>query len=224
MELQEKLVIKTVSTSVTDRLRQGIIDGDFKAGEHITIKTIVKRYGVSEMPVREAFQCLKGEGLLELIQYKGARVLSIDVKDAGDIYDIRRVLELLILSEVVKKNYDEVFLRELERINGQTDFSKGKEEINCHYQDVNNEFHYFMFSLSGNKRAKDIYAFYSSLFKALKKKYPNEIEDMKAASAEHLEFIDALRAHDERKLEVLVNRHAGRAKNALLKKMESELG
>jgi len=218
-----KFIIKTVSSSVTDRLRQEIIDGVYKSGEHITISKIVEKYGVSEMPVREAFQCLKGEGLLELQQYKGARVLSIDSKEASDIYDIRRVMELLIMSEVIKKDYDENFLNELRRINSLTDFSQSKEEINKQYHEINNEFHYFMFSLCDNKRAKDMYVFYSSLFKALKKRYPNEIDEIKQATAEHEEIIDALSKRDEKKLEKMIIQHANRAKNQLLKKMEVNL-
>ncbi|MCM3712475.1 GntR family transcriptional regulator [Alkalihalobacillus oceani] len=215
-----KITIKTVANHVTDRLRQEIIDGVYKIGEHITVKNIVNKYGVSEMPVREAFQCLKGEGLLEVQQYKGARVLSINVRDASNIYDIRRMMELLIMSEVVTKEYDEHFIEELRRINSLFDLCQSKEEMNIQYQDVNNQFHYYMFSLCDNNRAKDMYVFYSGLLKALKKRYPNEIDEMKQAIAEHEEIIYSLSKRDQVKLEKVLTQHALRAKNELIRKMK----
>jgi DNA-binding GntR family transcriptional regulator len=208
-----------MSRSVTDTLRQEIINGAYLAGEHITIRQLVQKYGVSEMPVREAFQCLKGEGLLELHQYKGARVLSIDVNDVAYIYDIRTAIEILILREVIQKDYTKGFLEELAKINGSVDFSLPEKKLSFRYGSINNQFHSYMFTLSGNTRAKDMYTLYSNLFRALKHRYPDTSEDIKIRVGDHAAFIQALKDRDETKIAELVVRHSDRAKNSLLQNM-----
>ncbi len=214
--------IKTVANLITDRLREDIINGVYKAGEHIVLGELAQKYGVSHMPIREAFQCLKGEGLLEVKQYKGARVLSFSRKDVSNIYDIRMVMEQLIMSEVVQKNYSEEFLQELERINQLTDFTQPSSQLSEQYQQINNQFHYTMFTLCENNRARDMYVFYSNLFKALKKKHPNTIEEIRNATQDHRSMIEALRLHDAQELSQIIVRHATQAKNNLLKRLETD--
>ncbi len=194
----------------------------YKSGEHIAISEIAQRYEVSHMPVREAFQCLKGEGLLELKQYKGARVLSVSIRDVGHIYDIRMMAEILILSGVIASDYGDEFLEKLSDINKKVDFSLPPDELNARYQEINNEFHYFMFTKCENRRAVDMYTFYSNLFRALKKKYPNTPEEISAAYAEHELIIEALRRRDAETLHRLVEQHATRAKHVLIGKMQAD--
>ena len=59
----------TLASKVTERLREDILSHKIEAGSHITIKNIAEIYGVSPMPVREAFRILEGENLLEVSPY-----------------------------------------------------------------------------------------------------------------------------------------------------------
>lgn len=213
--------IKTVANIVTEQLREDIINGVYKAGEHITFNEIAQKYNVSLMPVREAFQCLKGEGLLEIKQYKGACVHSLSDRDVKNIYDIRRVMEQLIMSEVIQKDYGEEFLGELEAINQTMDLSQNLTDLNRQWQEVNNQFHYHMFSLCDNTRARDMYTFYSDLFKALKKQYPNSKEEIVQSMREHEEIIQALRERDGEALTAIIEHHANRSKENALARLES---
>ena len=70
-------------------------------GTRLTIKEIAKRYHVSEMPVREALQRLQGEGLIELLPHRGSRVKVIDEVFMENIYDIRGVIEGLLICSCV---------------------------------------------------------------------------------------------------------------------------
>ncbi len=55
---------KTLSESVYNNLRTGIINNELKAGQRIYEKEIAKLYGVSTTPVREAFLKLNAEGYI----------------------------------------------------------------------------------------------------------------------------------------------------------------
>src|SRR3712207_3392027 len=59
---------------VREQLRTDILQGVFAPGERIKIAELSKRYGVSQMPVREALQMLQGEGLVTIAPNKGASI------------------------------------------------------------------------------------------------------------------------------------------------------
>ena len=56
----------TIANRVADQLRDDIVSHRIKPGSRITAKEIADKYGVSSMPVREAFSMLCGENLLEM--------------------------------------------------------------------------------------------------------------------------------------------------------------
>ena len=102
--MSEKIVAdKTLAARVTDKLREDIINNKFEAGSRITIKEISERYGVSPMPVREAFRTLEGEKFLEINAYKGATVQRIDGSFVRDVYGILRALECLIYESALEE-------------------------------------------------------------------------------------------------------------------------
>ena len=59
---------------VASALRKAIISRQIKEGETLALEATAQELGVSITPVREAFQILARDGLLELKQNKGATV------------------------------------------------------------------------------------------------------------------------------------------------------
>lgn len=49
---------QTKSDMVYHRVREDIVNGVFAPGERLLISAVAKQYGVSEIPVREAFRVL----------------------------------------------------------------------------------------------------------------------------------------------------------------------
>ena len=86
---------------VTDILRDKIISGAISSNTRLTILDVAKKFGVSQMPVREAFQCLQGEGLLKVVAHKGAYVLALDTTRVRSFYLIRSVVEGLLARQSV---------------------------------------------------------------------------------------------------------------------------
>ena len=82
---------------VASALRKAIISRQIKEGETLALEATAQELGVSITPVREAFQILARDGLLELKQNKGAIVLGVTEKTLRDHYQIRAVLEGLRL-------------------------------------------------------------------------------------------------------------------------------
>jgi GntR family transcriptional regulator, carbon starvation induced regulator len=78
---------------VDDRLREAILRGELAPGEKLTAAALAARWSVSPTPLREAFQRLAAEGLVELRPQRGARVATATIRDAEEVYELRLILE-----------------------------------------------------------------------------------------------------------------------------------
>jgi len=55
-------------SSIVAALREAIFSGEYPSGQPLRQEAVAKKYAVSRMPVREAFQQLEREGLLSTIR------------------------------------------------------------------------------------------------------------------------------------------------------------
>ena len=78
---------------VAAALRKAIISRQITEGEVLTLESTAQELGVSITPVREAFQILERDGLIDLQQNKGATVLGINETTLREHFQIRAALE-----------------------------------------------------------------------------------------------------------------------------------
>ena len=81
--------------AVTERLRTDILSGDLPAGAQLRQDHIAADFGVSHIPVREAFRRLEADGLVTTIPRRGAFVSRMSGEDAREITEMRVALETL---------------------------------------------------------------------------------------------------------------------------------
>lgn len=60
-----------VREQAASSIREAIISRDLQEGEILTLDATAKALGISATPVREAFQILARDGLIELAQNRG---------------------------------------------------------------------------------------------------------------------------------------------------------
>ena len=87
--------IKTlpIREKIAATLREAILSRKIPAGEVLTLESTAQELGVSITPVREAFQILARDGLLELKQNKRAVVVGVTEKTIQEHFQIRAALE-----------------------------------------------------------------------------------------------------------------------------------
>jgi DNA-binding GntR family transcriptional regulator len=85
----------TLTESVTNRLRDLIIEGDLPPGTPLRMQALAARLGVSIMPVREALKLLEAEHLVAISPPPGATVLQVSSDEVEEIYAMRAALESL---------------------------------------------------------------------------------------------------------------------------------
>src|SRR5258706_9125934 len=83
-----------------DRLRDEIVNGVWKPGERLQERTLCERFGISRSPLREAYQVLAAEGLLELPRNRGAIVASPSLSDVLQHHVLLEALEVVAIELV----------------------------------------------------------------------------------------------------------------------------
>ncbi|WP_228479381.1 GntR family transcriptional regulator [Microbacterium atlanticum] len=80
---------------LTQQIRDAILDAQFAPHQRLIEADLSERYGASRASVRTALLNLAGEGLVERLPNRGARVRAISVDEAIEIVEVRIGLETL---------------------------------------------------------------------------------------------------------------------------------
>ena len=132
---------------IEETLRNAILDGRLPCGTAIRQEALAQLFGVSRMPVREALRQLEAQGLLQVVQYKGAVVAPLIEDDSLETYELRQLLEAqaLRLSVPLLSNEDfEEAEGYIEALEVETDFSK--------IGTLNRQFHQALYCKAPNKK------------------------------------------------------------------------
>lgn len=78
---------------VATRIRDGVIDGAFRPGEHLSEAELSESLKVSRNTLREVFRVLTKEGLLRHELNRGVFVSTPDMATVIDLYRLRRMVE-----------------------------------------------------------------------------------------------------------------------------------
>lgn len=85
----------TERPDLTQRIRDAILDAQFAPHQRLIEADLSERYSASRASVRTALLNLAGEGLVERLPNRGARVRAISVDEAIEIVEVRIGLETL---------------------------------------------------------------------------------------------------------------------------------
>ncbi|MBR1437373.1 MAG: GntR family transcriptional regulator [Synergistaceae bacterium] len=136
-----------VREQAASSIREAIITKNLKQGEVLTLEATAHALGISATPVREAFQILARDGLIELSQNRGAVVLGFSDKTIREHYEIRAALEAEAC-RLICENGSSIEGIEHCIIEARKILETNPEK----YPDYNQSFHYNIWSASGNTR------------------------------------------------------------------------
>ena len=139
---------------VASALRKAIISKSIPEGSELTLETTAQELGVSVTPVREAFQILARDGLLELKRNRCAVVLGVTETTIREHYQLRAALEGAACLLCCENGAD------LSEIKNCVDAA---EEALSHrqagnYADYNQSFHFEIWKASGNEKMRKMLA------------------------------------------------------------------
>jgi DNA-binding GntR family transcriptional regulator len=79
--------------AIYDHLLTALVEHDLAPGTKLPEDTLADTFGVSRTRIRKVLHQLAHEGMVQLERHRGASVARPSVKDAQDIFDVRRILE-----------------------------------------------------------------------------------------------------------------------------------
>lgn len=189
---------------VTQRLRDLIVEGRLRPGERIAELDVAKSLGVSRTPVREALKVLAAEGLVELLQLRGAVVKAFTPKDAQDMLAMIALLEeyagrAACLAEAAEIDAI-VALHERMRVH----FERRERP---EYFALNQQIHNAIVDAAHNSTLSSLHGAVRMRMRRIRYIGNNSAENWSAAMAEHEEMIAALKLRDGDRLARAMHLH-----------------
>jgi len=139
---------------VYNALRKTIILGDIPAGERINEKELSEELNISRTPIRFALQELVKEQLVEHVPRIGIIVKGISIKDAYEIYDIRKALDTLATTKAMTLMDSQDF-EELEQLLEEGEYYNKTDQVDNLLQNFS-DFNSFIYKKSQMLRLKAI--------------------------------------------------------------------
>jgi len=81
-----------VKKNVYSEVKRRIVFLDYKPGQFLYAKELMKEFGVSLTPIREALIYMEAEDLIHIIPNRGACVSEVSFQDLKDIFEVRLLL------------------------------------------------------------------------------------------------------------------------------------
>lgn len=122
----------SLTIKIADTLREYIVSGNLTDGFQLRQEIISREFGVSRIPVREALRLLEVEGLVTLLENKGARVSCLSPVEVIEILQIRKTLECNLMFKSIPNQTMKDFKKIATLINElQLSFQAGNVGLHC---------------------------------------------------------------------------------------------
>ncbi|MBA4024883.1 MAG: GntR family transcriptional regulator [Gordonia sp.] len=200
--------------AVTDSIRRAILDGDFAPNQRMVEADLCVQFDASRSVVRAALQELTGQGLIERVQNRSARVRSVSLQEAIEITEVRMVVEGLCAAKAAQ-NVTDVEIDELTRLRAAMTASAEAGDV-FGYSRQNQLLHRRVRDLSAQRSADDILERLRGQLVRHQYKLSMRPGRMAVSLPEHVAIIDAVCARDPQAAEAAMRRHLASVTDALL--------
>lgn len=179
-----------------ETLRDDILTQKIENGTKLTEQSVCELYGVSRTPVREAFQKLELDGLIDIIPNKGAFVRGLTLQDIKDMYELRKAYEVICVQFAI----DRISPEEMEKLKESYDlmeFFRGKEDA-VKFMNMNTRFHQILYNATGNRMLLHVLTSYQVYTKNTKLSLEYIKEYFDEVLAEHKAIYEAVVNKDKK--------------------------
>lgn len=145
---------KPLKIAVYEAFRKTIILGEIPAGERINEKEFSDELNISRTPIRIAMKALVEEQLVQHVPRIGMVVKGIGIKDAYEIYEIRKSLDTLATIKAMKLMTKEDF-KELQALLERGEVYNKTDQVDLLLKNFS-DFNAFIYEKSQMPRLKSI--------------------------------------------------------------------
>jgi DNA-binding GntR family transcriptional regulator len=200
---------RSLAEDAADRIREQILAGGFRQGEHLVEAKIAEQLAISRGPVREAFKLLRAEGLLKEEPRRGTFVVSLAADDVQEIYGLRAALEGRAARTLARAR-DPKVLERLRALADEIDAAvTAGDPAAVARADL--AFHQGLCELSGNSRILEVFDRYVPTLRALLRLDEQVLRSLDEVSLQHRPIVDAIGSGDEDVAARLLSEHSEQA-------------
>jgi DNA-binding GntR family transcriptional regulator len=211
---------KTDFQKFVSRLENMILTGAFKLREHLVEANLAEMFGVSRYWVRDAFKILETKELVTITPFKGVVVSELSEQKVEEIFVIRVAMEQL----AVRLSLEKVTVEEIKALRKLVEKIK---EASCEKNivatiEADTRFHDHLFQLSGNLTLHRMINDLRNRSQIIRYSAWSSPDVLNQIFEEHEQIVDAIESRDIAKLNNLVERHIGHAKEVYLFRLKAE--
>jgi GntR family transcriptional regulator, gluconate operon transcriptional repressor len=181
---------RSLAEDAADRIREQILSGGFRQGEHLVETKIAHELNISRGPVREAFKLLRAEGLLQEEPRRGSFVVKLSPDDVRGIYGLRAAIEGRA-ARMIAEGSDPLAARRLGDLVDAIDraVANGKA-ADVFAADL--AFHAELVASAGNKSLDEVFVRYVPTLRALLRLDEHVYRSLDDIAVEHRPILDAI--------------------------------
>lgn len=205
---------QTVSDAVVVGIRRAILAGDILPGQRLVEAELAQQFGGSRATARAALIALEGEGIVERMHNRGARVRVVTVQEAIELTDVRTALEGLCAGQAASRITDDE-VQELKSI-GEQMRHKVDEDDDVGYSELNRQLHERIIEIADHGVAQEMLKKIRGR-SGITHRLRHQLHPRRLGSSlqEHLDIIEALSLRDSEKAESSMRRHLSGVRRTL---------
>jgi DNA-binding GntR family transcriptional regulator len=203
-------VQRPLAEDAAELIREEILAGGFRQGEHLVEARIAEQLNISRGPVREAFKLLRAEGLLAEEPRRGTFVVALGAEDVREIYELRAALEGRA-ARLVARRRDPVATGELRAAIARIEEAAAERDpVALGRYDF--AFHETLCRVSGNSRIHAAFLQHARALRTLIRFDEYLYASPEDIAQQHRPVLEAIEAGDELAAESLAARHCEEAR------------
>lgn len=215
--------VQTRADIVFQTLQADITKGNIKPGTKISETELATQYGISRGPLREALNRLESRGLIERVAHVGARVVSLNLRELLEIYEVREALEGLACRLAAQNMSNEEIAQLkllLEKHGADSEIQSG----HAYFQKEGDlDFHHLIITGSKNEHlAKQVLGDMYHLLRMYRYQCSLSEGRPQKALKEHLAILEAIAERDGDLAEMLMRKHIRQAKENIAKQYKQQ--
>ncbi len=141
----------SLTDQVYEQLKAQILRVEKPPGAVIYEADLAEEFGVSRTPVREALSLLASRGWVIVIPRKGYLIRSVELRDIGEIFTVRRMLEPSLAEQAARSGS----AAQIERLRGLIEQQETGDELGESLEAARS-FHLLLAEISGSERVQSM--------------------------------------------------------------------
>jgi DNA-binding GntR family transcriptional regulator len=179
-----------------DAVRERIASGTVVPGEWLREHTVATSLGLSRTPVREALRLLAAEGVVELVQNRGARVVDWTPDDIDEAYRLRALIEGYGAG-LAARRADADCVAELRALQDRYEGALASDGSVATVAQCNDDFHAAVLAASGSTRLSALLSAVSSAPLVRRVLHGYDTDDRQRSVVAHRDIVTAIENGDD---------------------------